>query len=212
MGRIACLEGDDFAPSEVAELRPRLPRIEPVFEEGAARDVSKQDDLTAEAERRRRGNVLRARMCVLRGAENRLRLLLTIDLVDFAEFQNRDTHAGLGCQGDILTWGQGFRGRLVHAERNRNRPGHAAGETQVVAAANVISLAHESSERRKGARREHLEVGSFAGSQRHHRQLFSVSAQASLFGGRGPQIDEFTTAVSGNRIIGNGAHRGPPAG
>ena len=48
MGRVAGLEGDDFAPSELAERGAGLARVEPVFEEGAAGDIGEQDDLAAE--------------------------------------------------------------------------------------------------------------------------------------------------------------------
>ena len=42
MGRVAGLEGDDFAPSALAERGARLARLEPVFQKGAARNLLEQ--------------------------------------------------------------------------------------------------------------------------------------------------------------------------
>src|SRR5579863_5291643 len=120
MGWIAGLEGNDLAPSEVAELRAGRARVEPVFEKGTAGDVGEEDDLAAETEGRRRSDVPGSGMSVLGGAEDRLRLLLAVDPVDFGELQDREARAGLGRQRDILARRERTRGGLVNAERDRN--------------------------------------------------------------------------------------------
>ena len=151
-------------------------------------------------------------MRVLGGAEDRLRLFLAIDLVDFGEFQDGDTNAGLRRQRDILAGRQRTRGGLVDAERDRNRPRHAGREAQIVAAANVVGLAHEAGQRRERARGEHLEVGDFARAERHDRELFGMGAKGGQFGGGRLQVNEITAAVRGNRIISDAAHRAAPSG
>src|SRR5258708_4672800 len=86
MGRVAGLEGDDFAPAIRAELSTGRARVEAILKKGAPRDLVEQDDLTTQAPRRRRSDVLGSRMGVLGGAEDGLGLALPIDLVNVGDF------------------------------------------------------------------------------------------------------------------------------
>ena len=171
MGRVASLERDDLFPSTLAKRRARLPRLARKLQERAPRYLFDQRDFAREAVRRHRGDVLRPRMRVLRSAEDVLRFELAIDFVNFGELENREPLAVFGRERDLSPGLQRLRGRLIDAQRDRNRPRHAGCQPHLVARACVVRLAHEAGQRRERARREHLEVRDVARVERDAREL-----------------------------------------
>ena len=158
--RIAGLESDDALPAALGEHRARLLGVERELGEGRLgpfedRDLAREvvAGLAVEARNTRVG--------VLARAEAQLGLVAGVVGIDLGDLERREQAAVLGCERDALA----FRG-LAHGECDRQRPERAVGESHLLDRARIVGLAHEPTQGRERAARDHVEVGELARAER----------------------------------------------
>ena len=151
-------------------------------------------------------------MCIFGGAEDRGGFLRAIDFVYLRELHHRESRAAFICECDVGARLQRARGIFIDAQRDRKRPRRARCEPHLIATARVISLAHETGQRRERSRGEHLKVGQLSRAEFNGGKFFRVGFQRRALRGGSFQIVEIAAAMGRDWIIRDRGHWGLPAG
>jgi hypothetical protein len=204
--RVPRLEADHGSPASLCERGPRLSGREPVREEVVVLGQAERANRACEAEVARLVERRHARVLELLGPIDTERLLLTIALEDLGDVDDRDRVAPLPRQkGHRVPGADPLHIVVGEGQRDRDRPGQAAGQVHRLQDGEVVGLADEPRQRGQGPHGEHLQVGELPGV---HHQLGEVVRLGSgcfppILGHE--QVDEVATVRSDRRVVGHGA-------
>ena len=166
MHRVAGLEGDDLAPSALAETITELTWSHPhrleVVVVGEIETLDPTADVPAVRPLKEIGD---AGMLRVGGAEHRLRLTFEVGLPDVVHVHDGQHHAFTVAQGEHGTLGEAMCSLLVHVEGDRHRPQGPVGEPHLVDNAVVVGAPEEPLQRGEAAVDQKLEVAELAFGQ-----------------------------------------------
>ena len=172
------LEGHDLAPAQLAEQRAQFVRrvaagLEVIMHRLLdAGDRATQIDLAC-----RVVQVVHRRMGQIVGPKDLGRLIRLVGAPLVADRQDRQDHAFLIAQGDVLTGGDLFGKGFVHVQRDRHRPQRAIGQAHVLHHAVIIRLPHEPLQRVESAVHQKLQVADLPRGQVPRGQIPRLDLQ-----------------------------------
>ena len=183
--RVAGLERHDLAPAELAEIGAQLVRGVAAGAEVVVHRLLDAGDRAAQIDRaglvvqvvdRRMGDVV--------GAEDLLGLARLVGRPFVGDRHDREDHALVVAQRDVLAGFDAFGEFLADVEGDRHRPERAVGEAHVLDHAVVVGLGQEPLQRVEAAVHQQLEVADLARGQIPGRQVPRLELQLlRAFGG-----------------------------
>ena len=170
--RVARLKRDHAPPAEFPEALAQLPRVVAQVLEVIVRRRFDAPEASAEVDAVRAiEQVIDARMRVVDRAEHGACFAFEVGTEDARKLHRGDQDALGVAQRDRVAFPERRRELLVHVERDRDRPEHAAGKPHVGQYAVVVGFTEKAVERGERAVEQQFEVAKLTHRQVPRRQI-----------------------------------------